>query len=243
MTASSLEITGLQKSFGGVHALRGASLTCFGGETHALIGENGAGKSTLVKVLSGSVKPDDGQILLNGERLQASSPLEAREAGIATAFQELSVIPDLSVASNLFYGIEPKVRVGRIDRRVLRREATKVLESLDVDGIDAGRNVRELSLAQRQILEISKALIRKPSVLILDEPTSALLPEQVQWLFAKVRDFAQSGGVALFISHRLDEIESLSDRVTVLRGGTDVGTGPIGEMSEARLVEMMLDGP
>ncbi len=243
MTASSLEITGLQKSFGGVHALRGASLTCFGGETHALIGENGAGKSTLVKVLSGSVKPDDGQILLNGERLQASSPLEAREAGIATAFQELSVIPDLSVASNLFYGIEPKVRVGRIDRRVLRREATKVLESLDVDGIDAGRNVRELSLAQRQILEISKALIRKPSVLILDEPTSALLPEQVQWLFAKVRDFAQSGGVALFISHRLDEIESLSDRVTVLRGGTDVGTGPIGEMSEARLVEMMLGRP
>jgi ribose transport system ATP-binding protein len=243
MTASSLEISGLEKSFGGVQALRGASLTCFGGETHALIGENGAGKSTLVKVLSGSVKPDHGEIILNGVPLQASSPLEAREAGIATAFQELSVIPDLSVASNLFYGIEPKVRVGRIDRRVLRREATKVLESLDVDGIDAGRNVRELSLAQRQILEISKALIRKPSVLILDEPTSALLPEQVQWLFAKVREFAHGGGVALFISHRLDEIESLSDRVTVLRGGTDVGTGPIGEMSEARLVEMMLGRP
>ena len=118
-----------------------------------------------------------------------------------------------------------------------------MLESLDVDGIDPGRNVRELSLAQRQILEISKALIREPSVLILDEPTSALLPEQVQWLFAKVREFARGGGVALFISHRLDEIESLSDRVTVLRGGADVGTGPIGEMSEARLVELMLGRP
>lgn len=243
MTVSSLEISGLEKSFGGVQALRGASLTCFGGETHSLIGENGAGKSTLVKVLSGSVKPDRGEIVLNGENLRASSPLEAREAGIATAFQELSVIPDLSVASNLFYGIEPKVRAGRIDRRTLRSEAAKVLESLDVEGIDPGRNVRELSLAQRQILEISKALIREPSVLILDEPTSALLPEQVQWLFAKVREFARGGGVALFISHRLDEIESLSDRVTVLRAGADVGTGPIGEMSEARLVEMMLGRP
>jgi ribose transport system ATP-binding protein len=240
MTVSSLEITGLQKSFGGVKALSGANLSCRGGETHALIGENGAGKSTLVKVLSGSVQPDEGEIWLNGQRLQASSPLEARRAGIATAFQELSVIPDLSVASNLFYGIEPKVRAGRIDRNSLRREAASFLESLGVDGINVAANVRELSLAQRQVLEISKALLREPSVLILDEPTSALLPEQVQWLFSKVREFAQSGGIALFISHRLEEIENLSDRVTVLRSGTNVGTGPIGEMSEARLVEMML---
>jgi ribose transport system ATP-binding protein len=240
MTARSLEISGLQKSFGGVKALNGANLSCLGGETHALIGENGAGKSTLVKVLSGSVQPDEGEIWLNGQRLHASSPLEARQAGIATAFQELSVIPDLSVASNLFYGIEPRVRAGRIDRNSLRREAASFLESLEVDGIDVAANVRELSLAQRQVLEISKALLREPSVLILDEPTSALLPEQVQWLFAKVRDFAHGGGIALFISHRLEEIESLSDRVTVLRSGTNVGTGPIGEMSEARLVEMML---
>jgi ribose transport system ATP-binding protein len=240
MTAGLLEISGLQKSFGGVKALNGANLTCSGGETHALIGENGAGKSTLVKVLSGSVQPDEGEIWLNGQRLRASSPLEARHAGIATAFQELSVIPDLSVASNLFYGIEPKVRAGRIDRNSLRREAASFLESLGVDGIDVTANVRELSLAQRQVLEISKALLSQPAVLILDEPTSALLPEQVNWLFDKVREFAQGGGIALFISHRLEEIESLSDRVTVLRSGTNVGSGPIGEMSEARLVEMML---
>jgi ribose transport system ATP-binding protein len=240
MTAGSLEISGLQKSFGGVKALNGANLTCLGGETHALIGENGAGKSTLVKVLSGSVQPDEGEIWLNGQRLQASSPQGARQAGIATAFQELSVIPDLSVASNLFYGIEPKVRAGRIDRNSLRREAVRFLESLEVDGIDVTANVRELSLAQRQVLEISKALLCQPAVLILDEPTSALLPEQVNWLFDKVREFAQGGGIALFISHRLEEIESLSDRVTVLRSGTNVGSGPIGEMSEARLVEMML---
>jgi ABC-type sugar transport system ATPase subunit len=229
MTASSLEISGLRKSFGGVEALRGASLTCLGGETHALIGENGAGKSTLVKVLSGSVRPDAGEIRLNGETLQTASPRAARDAGIATAFQELSLIPDLTVANNLFYGIEPKVVAGRIDRRVLRRSATELLGSLDVDGIDPGRYVRELSLAQRQILEICKALVREPSVLILDEPTSALLPEQVQWLFTKVRKFADDGGIALFISHRLEEIESLSDRVTVLRGGADVGSGPGGD--------------
>jgi ribose transport system ATP-binding protein len=243
VTASSLEISGLRKSFGGVEALRGANLSCRGGETHALIGENGAGKSTLVKVLSGAVRSDSGEISLNGQPLHASSPLEAREAGIATAFQELSLIPDLTVASNLLYGIEPKVRAGRIDRRALRQAAAKLLESFGAEGIEAGRYVRDLSLAQRQILEICKALIREPAVLILDEPTSALLPEQVQWLFAKVREFARAGGIALFISHRLEEIEMLSDRVTVLRGGVDVGSGPIGEMAEARLVELMLGRP
>jgi ribose transport system ATP-binding protein len=243
MTATSLEISGLRKSFGGVEALRGANLTALGGETHALIGENGAGKSTLVKVLSGAVRPDSGEISLGGQRLAAFSPLAAREAGIATAFQELSLIPDLTVASNLLYGIEPKVRAGRIDRRALRQQATTLLEALGADGIDAGRPVRELSLGQRQILEVCKALTREPSVLILDEPTSALLPEQVQWLFGKVRAFAAAGGIALFISHRLEEIESLSDRVTVLRGGVDVGSGPIAEMAEARLVELMLGRP
>jgi ribose transport system ATP-binding protein len=239
----SLSISGLRKSFGGVEALRGANLTCVGGETHALIGENGAGKSTLVKILSGAVRPDSGEILVNGERLAVSSPREAREAGIATAFQELSLIPDLTVAGNLFYGIEPRVRAGRIDRRALRQSGAALLERFGVEGVDAGRQVRELSLAQRQVLEICKALVREPSVLILDEPTSALLPEQVQWLFAKVRDFARGGGIALFISHRLEEIENLCDQVTVLRGGVDVGTGPISEMAEARLVELMLGRP
>jgi ribose transport system ATP-binding protein len=240
---ASLVISGLKKSFGGVEALRGANLACGGGETHALIGENGAGKSTLVKVLSGAVRADEGEVLLNGEPLRIGSPLEAREAGIATVFQELSLIPDLAVANNLFYGIEPKVRAGRIDRRALRRAAAAALESLGVVGIDVAQNVRELSLGERQILEVCKALVREPSIFILDEPTSALLPEQVQWLFGKVREFAHGGGIALFISHRLEEIELLSDRVTVLRGGLDVGSGPISEMSEARLVELMLGRP
>ena len=243
MSGRSLVISGLRKSFGGVEALRGASLACSGGETHALIGENGAGKSTLVKVLSGAVRADGGEVSLDGERLRVDSPSQARSAGIATVFQELSLIPDLTVARNLFYGIEPKVRVGRVDRRALRRAATQALESFGVAGIEVERNVRELSLGERQILEVCKALIREPSLLILDEPTSALLPEEVQWVFGKVREFAEAGGIALFISHRLEEIEALSDRVTVLRAGVDVGSGPIAEMSEARLVELMLGRP
>src|ERR1700676_3084883 len=123
MTTRSLVISGLKKSFGGVQALRGANLTCTGGETHALIGENGAGKSTLVKVLSGAARADSGEVLLDGAPLRVGSPLDARSAGIATVFQELSLIPDLPVASNLLYGIEPRVRAGRIDRRALRRAA------------------------------------------------------------------------------------------------------------------------
>jgi ribose transport system ATP-binding protein len=136
--------------------------------------------------------------------------------------------------------MEPRVRAGRIDKRALRRKAAATMQELGVEGIEVGRTIRELSLAQRQIVEICKALIREPDVLVLDEATSALLPEQVEWLFANVRSFAERGGIAVFISHRLEEIENLSHRVTVFRGGVDVGSGAIGEMPEARLVELML---
>jgi len=240
VNSSALVLSGIKKSFGGVEALRGASLTCQRGEIHALIGENGAGKSTLIKILAGALRADAGEVLLNGEVLRVRSPLDAQEAGIGTVFQELSLIPDLTVAANLFYSMEPRVRAGRIDKRALRRKAAATMQELGVEGIEVGRTIRELSLAQRQIVEICKALIREPDVLVLDEATSALLPEQVEWLFAKVRSFAERGGIAVFISHRLEEIENLSHRVTVFRGGVDVGSGAIGEMPEARLVELML---
>jgi ribose transport system ATP-binding protein len=238
--SSALVLSRVKKSFGGVEALRGASLTCEQGEIHALIGENGAGKSTLIKVLAGAVRADEGDVSLDGETLALRSPLDARRAGIATVFQELSLIPDLSVAANLFYSDEPRVRAGRIDKRALRHKAAATLHELGVQGIDVSSPIRELSLTQRQVLEISKAVIRKPAVLVLDEPTSALLPEQVGWLFAKVREFAEAGGIAVFISHRLEEIENLCHRATVFRGGIDVGSGAIEEMPEARLVELML---
>jgi ribose transport system ATP-binding protein len=238
--AGMLSLAGVEKSFGGVQALRGASLTCRRGEVHALIGENGAGKSTLVKVLAGAARPDSGSISLDGEHLTIKSPGDARRAGIVTVFQELSLIPDHTVATNLFYGIEPQVRAGRIGARALRRAATETLATLGLESINPERTVRSLDLAERQLIEIAKALLRDPQVLMLDEPTSALTPDHVQWLLGHVRALVAHGRVVVFISHRLEEIQSFADHVTVFRGGVDVGSGAIGDMPEELLVELML---
>lgn len=235
-----LLLSRITKSFGGVHALREATLECRRGEVHALIGENGAGKSTLVKILSGALSPDAGEISLDGKPLRLKTPDAARKAGIGTVFQELSLIPDLSVAINLLYGIEPNVIAGRIGMRSLRTAAREAMARFGLASIDPDRTVRELSLAERQMVEIMKVLIRDPEVLLLDEATSALLPEQVQWLFGIARGVAERNGIVIFISHRLEEIEALSDYVTVFRSGQDVGRGAIREMPEEHLVELML---
>lgn len=235
-----LVLADIHKTFGGVHALEGANIQCFPGEVHGLVGENGAGKSTLIKILSGVFPADGGDITLHSDRLEPRSPAEAARFGIGTVFQELSLIPHLSVAQNLFYGIEPRVRAGRINMGALRSAARQTLAEYGFPNVQPGGVVSRLHLADRQILEIVKVLIRDPYVLILDEPTSALLPEQVQWLFATVREFAARGRIVIFISHRLAEIEALCDRVTVLRNGKDVGDGPTAEMAEDKLVELML---
>ena len=235
-----LALVNIHKSFGGVRALVGATVECYRGEVHGCIGENGAGKSTLIKILSGALHADAGEITLGGRLLHVRSPHDARKAGIRTVFQELSLIPHLSVAQNLFYGAEPDVRLGRISVRSLRAAARKVLAEYGFPGISPDLVVSRLQLADRQILEIIKALISKPEVLVLDEATSALLPKQVEWLFKTVREFASEGGIAFFISHRLAEVEALCDRVTVLRNGEDVGHGLMTEMPEDRLVELML---
>jgi ribose transport system ATP-binding protein len=235
-----LVLTDVRKSYGGVHALRGASLGCRFGEIHGLVGENGAGKSTMVKILSGAVRADGGSLSLAGEEVGLESPADARRRGIGTVFQELSLIPDLSVAANLFYGIEPRVRAGRIRARALNRAAEAALAEHGAGAYDVRRPVRDLRLAERQVLEIVKTLVHGPRVLLLDEATSALLPAQVEWLFGIVRRFASAGGIAIFISHRLAEIEALCDRVTVFRAGETVGAGRVEELPEERLVELML---
>jgi ribose transport system ATP-binding protein len=235
-----LVLADIYKAFGGVRAVDGASLESFPGEVHGLVGENGAGKSTLIKILTGAFPADAGEITLHGAPLQPRSPADAAKSGIGTVFQELSLIPHLSVAQNLFYGNEPRVRLGRINMRALSAAARQALADYGFPRIRPGSVVSQLRLADRQILEIVKVLIRDPHVLILDEPTSALLPEQVQWLFTTVRDFAAKGRIVIFISHRLAEIEALCDRVTVLRNGNDVGHGPMAEMPEDKLVELML---
>jgi len=235
-----LTLSRVAKSYGGVAALRDATLTCHRGEVHALVGENGAGKSTLVKILAGAVLPDAGELSLDGRILHLRSPEDARKAGIGVVFQELSLIPDLSVALNLYYGIEPRGFGGRIDVRALRAAARGAVARLGLPHIDPDRPVRDLSLAERQMVEIMKVLIREPAVLVLDEATSALLPEQVRWLFEVARDVAARDGIVIFISHRLEEIQAFSDRVTVFRGGRDVGTGPLSALPEEELVELML---
>jgi ribose transport system ATP-binding protein len=234
-----LVLNNILKSYSGVRALSGASLACRSGEVHGLIGENGAGKSTLVKVLSGAVNRDAGSITLDGHELHRLDPGSARARGIGTVFQELSLIGDLTVAQNLFYAAEPQVRFGRISRRATRVAANEALERFGVEQ-DVDRLVSELRLAERQILEIIKVLLREPRVLLLDEATSALLPAQVEWLFDVVREFAAQGGIAIFVSHRLAEITALCNRVTVFRNGHDVGGGLIDELPEAKLVELML---
>ena len=236
---TALVLSDVHKSYSGVRALRGASLSCGFGEIHGLIGENGAGKSTLVKVLSGATTADAGVIRLDGEELAPTNPAQARAHGIGTVFQELSLIGDLDIAQNLLYGDEPRTRTGRINRRALRSQAIESLREYGLEQ-DVTKMVRDLRLAERQLLEIVKVLLRGPRVLVLDEPTSSLLPTQVEWLFDAARTFASKGGLVIFVSHRLDEIISLCDHVTVFRDGRDVGGGPIAELPETRLVELML---
>jgi ribose transport system ATP-binding protein len=235
-----LVLTALTKSYGGVEALRSVDLVAHAGEIHALIGENGAGKSTLVKILSGAIRADGGDVYIDGEHQSLGTTALAREAGIATAYQELSLIPDWDVATNLLYLDRAVARAGRIGPRTARRRTRKILESVGITSIDPARKVRELRLAERQILEIVHAMQADPRVLVLDEPTSALAPEQVEWFFARVRDFVARDRIVLFISHRMEEIASLCDRVTVLRDGRDVGTDAIAAMPEPRLVQLML---
>lgn len=234
-----LTLDGIAKSYGGVAALRGASLHARFGEVHGLVGENGAGKSTLVKILSGAVTSDAGTIRMRGRELEIDSPGTARKAGIGTVFQELSSIPDLSVAANLVWGsADDTFRRRAFGGR--RRAAAKLLRQIGLGHVDPDMTVRDLRLSERQMLEIGKVLLRKPDVLLLDESTAALLPDQVDWLFARVAEFVKEGGAAIFISHRLDEVRRICDRLTVFRGGEVVKTGATHDLSESELVEAML---
>jgi ribose transport system ATP-binding protein len=237
---SVLRITDLCKRYGAVHALDGASLEARAGEVHALLGENGAGKSTLIKVLSGAVRHDSGSIALDDRELRIRSPRDAVRAGIGTAFQELSLIPDLTVAQNLFFGREPLGRLRTVRRGRLEREAAALLEQLGIERIAPTALVRTLPIAQRQLVEIAKAASRRPRVLILDEPTSALSATEGTWLLELARRTAREGAIVIFISHRLAEIRDVADRMTVFRAGTDVGAGAIDQIDDDEAVRLML---
>ncbi|MEQ8700681.1 MAG: ATP-binding cassette domain-containing protein, partial [Bauldia litoralis] len=211
-----LELTGVSKSFPGVKALDDVSFNVRQGEVHALLGENGAGKSTLIKILSGVHKPDSGVMYLDGKSVNFATPFEAQKAGIATIYQELLLFPDLTVAENIFMGHAPRTALGAIDWPKLRENAAALLASLDSHDLDVSAVVGSLSVGNRQRVEIAKALSHDARVLIMDEPTAALTEHDVERLFDIVRLLRDRGVAVIYISHRLEEVFLLADRVTVL---------------------------
>ena len=234
-----LRMEGISKRYGGVRALESAELEVEAGSIHAILGENGAGKSTLIKVLAGVVAPDAGTILLDGRPAAFDSPGAATRAGIVCVFQELSLVPDLSVADNIVIS-DPPTRFGLIDRRAQRRLAEAALERAGAAGIHPAARVADLPLSRRQMVEIAKALARRPRVLILDEATSALAAADVERVFEVLRSLRAEGLALLYISHRMNEIEALADRCTVFRNGRTVASFDAGTKPDAEVIELMI---
>ena len=234
-----LELDRVVKSFGPVVALRSGSLTLQPGSVHALIGENGAGKSTLVKIMAGVYRRDAGDFRLHGETVDFSSTAQSKAAGIAVIYQEPTLFPDLSITENIFMGRQPTGRFGRIDRRAMRDEVTRIFSRLGV-GLDPDRLTEGLSIADQQIIEIAKAISLDASVLIMDEPTAALSGVEVERLFTVARSLRDEGRAVMFISHRFDEVFDLCDTVTVMRDGAYIATQPIAETTVDDLVRQMV---
>lgn len=239
MSETILELKKISKSFSGVEVLHDVSLAVRPGEVHALLGENGAGKSTLVKIITGVHHPDKGEIFLNGEPVHFSDARDSRQAGIAAIYQELSLFPDLDVAENIFAGRQPVTLGGRVDWRRLYAEAGKLLASLGVQ-LDLKQKARTLSIAQQQMVEIARAFSIKAQILIMDEPTSSLTLHEVDDLFRLVRRLREEGTAVIFISHRLEELFTLADRVTVLRDGSYVDTRSMKDVTRDDLIRMMV---
>jgi ABC-type sugar transport system ATPase subunit len=234
-----LEIQSVSKRFPGVRALHNVSFALAAGEVHALIGENGAGKSTLMKILSGVYTDYDGALLLDGQPLHLAGPRDAQQRGIAIIHQELNLIPELTVAENIFLGREPKTAAGLLDTAQMERESRALLDRLMLP-IPVDRPVKSLRVGEQQLVEVAKALSLDARLLILDEPTSALSQAEIERLFTIVDALRAQGVTMIYISHKLDEIFRIADRVTVLRDGEWIGTLPITEADAPALIRMMV---
>jgi inositol transport system ATP-binding protein len=235
-----LEMKGIDMRFQGVHALDGVSLSLRRGEVHALVGENGAGKSTLMKVLVGLYQPNAGQIVFKGESVRFRSVGDTRAAGICMIFQEFNQVKHLTVMENIFLGREPRTRTGSIDFKRMREESEAILGRLGVD-IDANAYVRSLTVAKQQLVEIVKAVSYDAQIIVMDEPTSALSDTEIGRLMGMVKSLRSEGKSIVFISHKLEEIFGICDRVTVLRDGKFVHTGLVKDLDENELIRMMVD--
>ena len=234
-----IEMRGIDKSFGGNAVLKGAGFLLDDGEVHALMGENGAGKSTLMKILTGVYTKDAGQVIVDGKEVCYNNPQEAEKAGIVFIHQELNVLFDLTVEENMFLGKEIKKVFGICDRKAMRKRVQEILDMLGVD-IDPTQRMDELSIGQQQMIEIAKALMVDAKVLIMDEPTAALTQSETEVLFKVVNSLRKKGVSIVYISHRMEEIFELCDRITILRDGTYIDTKRIADIDMNDIVKMMI---
>jgi ribose transport system ATP-binding protein len=237
-TPPAIAVAGLHKAYGGIHALTGVDLAIQAGTVHAVVGENGAGKSTLMNILAGAQSPDDGEIRIAGEVVKLGSPADARRHGVGIVYQEPSVFPQRSVLANLFPDDQP-TRFGLVDRAEMRRRASPVMARLGLHENDDGL-VEARGIAERQLVEICRVLIERPSVLILDEPNSALNERETRRLFTVLRELSRDGITIIYVSHRLEEVFSIADRITVMRNGGIVMTSDRAATTMARVVEAMV---
>ncbi len=238
-TTHLLSLSGVSKRYGGVRALSNVDFACRRGSIHAVLGENGAGKSTLIKIVAGVVQPDEGTMQLEGRTVAFPTPQAANDAGIVCIFQELSLMPDLSVADNIGITAPPR-RFGMIDKRAQRRRAEQLLARVGCEDINPLMLVKSLPLSRRQMVEIAKALGRDPKLLILDEATSALTAADVERVYGILHGLRDEGLSLLYISHRMHEIEELADTCSVFRNGRHIDTFPKGARTDEQIVQMMI---
>ena len=234
-----LTLKGISRSFPGVRALSGVNLEVRRGEIHGLLGENGAGKSTLIKIIAGALAPDEGEISFDDRPVSWSSPRDAKLAGVHVVYQEFALFPQLSVAENIYLGNERRNALGLVDHRRTRRDASELMRKLGVS-LDPRATVASLSVADQQMVEIARAMTHNVRLLILDEPTAVIAGREVALLFDRLRRLRDAGVSVLFISHRLDEIFALCDRVTILKDGRLVGTQDTADVTRERLITMMV---
>jgi len=235
-----LEVRRVTKAFGATVALNEASFSVVPGEVHALLGENGAGKSTMVKLLAGLLAPDAGEIELFGATVRLHGPADAHRLGVATAFQELTLVRDLTVAENLLMPNAPRGRFGQLRRREGERIVRAHLAALGISELDLRAEIRDLSLAARQKAEIAHALLRRPRLLLLDEPTSSLSGRDIDWLGEQIAALRRSGVTIVFITHRLREVRRFCDRLTVLRNGQTIGTAEVATVEDDAVIRMII---
>ncbi|HHV61196.1 MAG TPA: sugar ABC transporter ATP-binding protein [Firmicutes bacterium] len=234
-----LVMKNISKTFPGVKALDGVTFEVQKGEVHALVGENGAGKSTLIKILSGAYRPDGGEILLRGQRVEINTPGQAQQLGISVIYQELDLIPHMTIPENIFVGREPARALGLVDWREMGKKAQALMASVGMN-LPLNIPVRKLSAAQQQMVAIARALSLNADIIVMDEPTASLTQNEIQILFRVIEKLKASGVTIIYISHRLEEIFQIADRVTVLRDGKYIGTWPVGEVGVDHIIRCMV---